>query len=300
MKAAITPELAARLVAAQFPEWADLPVAPVALDGWDNTTFRIGAELSVRLPSADAYAAQVEKEHRWLPVLAPRLPLRIPESIALGRATPEFPRPWSVRRWIPGDPATVHNAGDLTAFAADLAAFLVALYTIDATAGPPPGPHNFFRGGPLAIYDAETRAALELLAADIDGAAATAVWEAALETIWDRPPVWVHGDVAPSNLLVAEGALHAVIDFGCAGVGDPACDLVVAWTFFAGESRHAFRAGLTLDDATWARARGWALWKALVTLTHEQQHGLDAAAAAHRFGWTTSAPGVIDRVLADA
>jgi aminoglycoside phosphotransferase (APT) family kinase protein len=298
-KGDITPAVAARLVAAQFPQWAELPVVPVSFDGWDNTTFRLGDELSVRLPSADAYVAQVEKEHRWLPVLARQLPLPIPEPVATGRPGGGFPRPGSIYRWIEGDHATVDRIANLTAFAADLAGFLTALYAIDASGGPPPGPHNFFRGGPVGTYDAQSCGSIQRLADEIDPKAATEVWEAALATTWDRSPVWVHGDVGASNLLVAEGDLCAVIDFGCAAVGDPACDLVMAWTFFAGESTEAFRSHLPFDDATWARGRGWALWKALITLAHEKVGGPHADAAARRFGWRTGAREVIDLLLAD-
>ena len=295
----ITPSVAARLVARQFPQWADLPVVPVALDGWDNTTFRLGDELSIRLPSADAYVPQVEKEHRWLPILAHHLPLPIPEPVAKGRPGDEFPRPWSIYRWIPGDHASVDRIRSLTAFATDLAAFLTALYAIDAEGGPPPGMHSFFRGGPLETLDAQSRGSIQLLADEIDAEAATDVWEAALASRWDRPSVWVHGDVAASNLLVVKGTLRAVIDFGCSAVGDPACDLVIAWTFFAGESHRVFRGGLPFDDATWARGRGWALWKALITLAQEKHGGENAAAAARRFGWRSGARDAIDTVVAD-
>lgn len=294
-KASITPALVSRLVAAQFPEWAHLPVAPVELDGWDNATFRLGEDLSVRLPSAEAYVAQVAKEHRWLPVLAPRLPLPIPEPVALGAPGLGFPRPWSVYRWLPGELATVEGIADLERFAADLAGFLAALYAIEPEGGPEAGPHSFFRGGMLATYDAETRAALASLEGVIDADAAAAVWEAALAAAWEGPPVWVHGDVAASNLLVGDGRLSSVIDFGCSSVGDPACDVVIAWTFFFGESRKAFRAGLPVDEATWARGRGWALWKALITVGK----GANADLAAARFGWRLGARGVLDEVLAD-
>jgi aminoglycoside phosphotransferase (APT) family kinase protein len=295
----INPAVAARMVAEQFPQWASLPVVPVALDGWDNTTFRLGDRLCLRLPSAAAYVAQVEKEHRWLPVLARRLPLAIPEPVALGEPGSGFPRPWSIYRWIEGNPASVDGIADLSVFADDLAGFLHALHAIDASGGPPPGPHNFFRGGPVDTYDTQTRGSIERLADEIDPDAATNAWDAALASRWDREPMWVHGDVAASNLLVADGNLRAVIDFGCAAVGDPACDLVMAWTFFAGDSRDVFRSALPFDAATWARGRGWALWKALITLAHERAGGPDAEAAARRFGWRSGAREVIDAVLAD-
>ncbi len=298
-KGAITAALAARLIAAQFPHWADLPIVPVALDGWDNTMFRLGDELCVRLPSADRYVAQVDKEHRWLPVLARQLPLAIPEPVAMGQPDNEFPRPWSVYRWLEGDPAGDDRIADLVEFAADLSGFLAALEAIDASGGPSPGPHNFFRGGPLKTYDAQSRASIQQLADEIDTDAATEVWEVALASTWDRLPVWVHGDVTASNLLVAQGHLRAVIDFGCAGIGDPACDLVMAWTFFAGESKETLQRGLRFDEATWARARGWALWKALVTLLKGKEAVADADAAARRFGWRSGAREVLEVILAD-
>jgi aminoglycoside phosphotransferase (APT) family kinase protein len=298
-KRGITPVVAARLIATQFPQWAELPVVPVELDGWDNTTFRLGDELCMRLPSADRYVAQIEKEHRWLPVLARELPLPIPEPVAIGRPGNGFPRPWSIYRWIEGDHASADRIADLTAFAADLARFLAALYAIDARGGPPPGMHSFFRGGPLDTWDVQTRESISLLADDIDATAATDVWEAALASTWDRSPVWVHGDVVESNLLVADGALRAVIDFGCAAVGDPACDLMMRWTSFAGGSSEVFRTGLDLNEATWARGRGWTLWKALITLAHDKRGEADADAAARRFGWRIGARDVINVLLAD-
>jgi aminoglycoside phosphotransferase (APT) family kinase protein len=258
--------LVRRLVAAQFPRWADLPIRPVELDGWDNTTFRLGEGMSVRLPSAAAYAPQVEKEHRWLPKLAPLLPLPIPVPLARGNAGEGYPFPWSVYRWLDGETAMTARIDDVVEFAETLAEFLRALRRIEPAGGPPPGRHNFFRGGPLTVYDAETRQAIAALEGRIDGSAATAAWEAALTAEWHGPPVWFHGDVASGNLLVEGGRLSAVIDFGTSGVGDPSCDLAIAWTFFEGEGRDAFRAALRPDDATWKRGRGWALWKALITL----------------------------------
>jgi aminoglycoside phosphotransferase (APT) family kinase protein len=290
--------LVSRLVATQFPQWAHLPVAPVELDGHDNRTFRLGDELSVRLPRADAYAPQVDKEHRWLPVLAAHLPLPIPEPVAHGIPTPGFPRPWSVYRWRAGEPATADRVQDETRFATDLAGFLSALYAIDPTGGPAAGAHSFNRGGPLATLDAEAREAITALLHEVNAEAATAVWDAALRAVWERPSVWVHGDVANANLLVRDGRLCAVLDFGCSAVGDPACDLAIAWTFFAGESRRAFRDALALDEATWTRGRGWALWKALITQAELVRSGTHAVDAARRFGWRWSSRRVLDEVLA--
>jgi aminoglycoside phosphotransferase (APT) family kinase protein len=296
-KAAITPELVSRLVAAQFPQWAHLPVTPAELDGWDNTTFRLGEELSVRLPSADWYVPQVDKEHRWLPTLAPQLPLPIPAPLAKGAPGCGFPRPWSVYRWLAGEHATVERVADLNRFAIDLADFLAALYRIDPAGGPAAGKHNFFRGGPVTVYDGEAREAISALKGEIDSDAATEVWEAALAATWHGPSVWVHGDVTGSNLLVVDGRLSAVIDFGCAAVGDPACDMTIAWTFFFGDSRETFRDRLGLDEGTWARGRGWALWKALITLVKALKANADLDSP--RFGWRLSASHVIEEVLAD-
>jgi aminoglycoside phosphotransferase (APT) family kinase protein len=282
--------LVSQLIASQFPQWAHLPIKPVALSGWDNRTFHLGPRMGVRLPSAEGYVAQVAKEHRSLPRLAPLLPLPIPVPLAKGNPGHGYPWPWSVYRWLEGENASLERIADLPEFAISLAGFLQALQRIDAIDGPPPGAHNFFRGGPLTTYDAETRATIEKLAEEVDSDAVSEIWEAALETTWQGTPVWVHGDVASGNLLVNNGRLCAVIDFGCSGVGDPACDLVMAWTFFSGESREAFRASLGLDRATWARARGWALWKALITLAEHIDTRPEKSAEARR---------VIHEILAD-
>ena len=297
-RTAITPELVSELVAAQFPAWRSLPVQPVDLDGWDNVTFRLGDRLSVRLPSSDAYAAQVEKEHRWLPVLAPQLPLSIPQPVAKGEPGCRFPRPWSVYRWLDGEPATGARVADRVTFARDLAAFLRALYRVDSTGGPPPGLHSFHRGGPLTAYDAETHNAIADAGSSIDARGATAVWLAALQEERSGDAVWVHGDVAASNLLVRNGRLHAVIDFGCCAVGDPACDLAIAWTYFTGRARRTFREALPLDEATWARGRGWALWKAAITLARRRDAD-DLDAACTRWGWRQHPQQVISDLIAE-
>jgi aminoglycoside phosphotransferase (APT) family kinase protein len=286
--------LVARLVRSQFPQWAGLPVRPVQLDGWDNRSFRLGADKVVRLPSGPAYAAQVAKEQRWLPVLAPRLPLPIPIPVAMGLPDQGYPWHWSVYRWLAGEPAETARIDDLDDFATTLASFLTSLQRIDASDGPPAGQHNFFRGGSLTVYDTETRDAIAALGDRIDTAidtaidiaidieTVTAVWQVALASRWHRPPVWVHGDVAAANLLVTRGRLGAVIDFGCSGVGDPACDLVIAWTLLSGSSRRAFREAIAVDDATWARGRGWALWKSLITLAGDLDPASHVAEGAGR------------------
>ncbi|MET8309391.1 MULTISPECIES: aminoglycoside phosphotransferase family protein [unclassified Micromonospora] len=274
--------LVRRLVAEQFPHWAELPVHPVEVGGWDNRTFHLGDAMTVRLPSGEGYALQVAKEQRWLPVLGPRLPLEVPAPLAHGRAGAGYPYPWSVYRWIDGRTAQVERIGDLTRFATDLAGFLRALRDIDATGGPAAGRHSAWRGGPLSTYDAETRAAIEAHRDRLPVDAVTGIWQAALDATWAGPPVWFHGDVASGNLLVRDGRLAAVIDFGCCGVGDSACDTVIAWTLLYGASRAAFRDALGVDEATWARGRGWALWKALITLDNPEP--AKAAEARHVLG----------------
>ena len=280
--------LVRRMVATQFPRWADLPVRPAAAGGWDNRIFHLGEHMIVRLPSAAAYSVQAEKEHRWLPRLAPLLPLPIPQPLALGEPAGSYPWRWSIYGWIEGDTAAPERIADLSDFATSLARFLIALQRIDTTDGPRPGPHNFYRGGSLTTYDAETRQAIALLKGKIDTKAATEVWEAALKTTSDRPPMWIHGDVGAGNLLVKAGRLSSVVDFGMLGVGDPACDLSIAWTLFSGGSREAFRAMLPLDAGTWARGRAWTLWKALIVAAGLTETNAAEAARPRR---------VIDEVL---
>jgi len=220
----------------------------------------------VRMPSAECYSSQVQKEQRWLPRLAPHLPLPIPTPLALGEPNQDFPWPWSVYRWLDGETANHRRIHDLPTFAAQLAHFLNALRQIDTSSAPAPGAHNFHRGGDLIVYDYEARSAVATLGRAIDSPAVLHAWEAALGSRWRKLPVWVHGDVAPGNLLVRDGELSAVIDFGSCAVGDPACDLAIAWTFFDRPARRALRARVEADDDTWLRAAGWALWKAIIVL----------------------------------
>ncbi len=282
--------LVRRLVATQFPQWKDLSVRPVALSGWDNRTFHLGEDMLVRMPSAVEYAAQVEKEHKWLPRLAPFLPLSIPVPLAIGEPAEGYPWRWSIYRWLEGEAAAFAPIDDLCAFATSLAQFLIALQRIDPSEGPLPGPHSFYRGGALMTYDSETRWAIAALKGRIDTDAAVEIWETGLSTNWRRAPVWVHGDISAGNLLVQEGRLRAVIDFGQLAVGDPACDLAIAWTLFEGQSREVFRNMLPLDEGTWARGRAWTLWKALIVAAG----GTDPNNHESAHCWR-----IIDEVLAD-
>jgi aminoglycoside phosphotransferase (APT) family kinase protein len=266
--------LVERLVAEQFPRWAGLAVREVDPQGWDNRTYRLGTALSVRLPSASGYVAAVEKEQRVLPYLAPRLDVAVPEPVGLGVPAAGYPFPWSVRRWIDGTVASRAVGLDRVRFAADVGAALRQLRAIPAGDGPVAGAHSFHRGAHPSHYADEVAAALDRLGDAVDRAACERVWGDATASAWTGPGVWFHGDVAPGNLLVGGDdddnddatRLAALIDFGTCGVGDPACDLVLAWTFLDGPARAVFRDAVGLDAATWARARGWALWKSLIML----------------------------------
>lgn len=261
--------LVSRLLAAQFPQWANLPIKPVQSAGTDNTLYRLGEDMVVRLPRIHWALGQIDKERRWLPRLAPHLPLAVPVQLAQGEPGEGYPWPWAVYRWREGENATIDHMAEPDQAAIDLAQFITALQQIDTTGGPPPGSHNLSRGKPLALRDSATREAITALNSMIDAQAVTAAWEAALQAAeWDRPPVWFHGDMLPGNLLFVHGRLSAVIDFGALGVGDPACDLMIAWNLFSGESRELFRAFLAVDEATWARGRGWALSQALIFIPY--------------------------------
>jgi aminoglycoside phosphotransferase (APT) family kinase protein len=261
--------LVRRLLAAQFPDWAGLPIEPVEPRGTDNAIYRLGGQMAVRLPRRERTAARLEKERAWLPTLAPQLPLPVPVPLAEGAPGESYPFVWAVYGWLEGENLAVAPVADSRRAAADLAHFLAALHAIDTAGGPPPGEHNFFRGAPLAARDAAVRASIESLRDEIDGAAVTAEWERALEApVRQGPAVWTHGDLDSRNILVADGRLNGVIDFGGLGVGDPACDVMVAWKVFSGEARDIFRRGLSVDNATWARSRGWALSQALIALSY--------------------------------
>jgi aminoglycoside phosphotransferase (APT) family kinase protein len=278
--------LVRRLLTAQFPQWASLPIEAVPSAGTDHALYRLGDDMAVRLPRIGWATGQAEKERLWLSRLAEQLPLAIPVPLAKGKPGENYPWDWSVYRWLKGESATIERIADPCQAATDLAHFVAALQRIDPAGGPAAG-----RGVQLAMRDASTREAIAALHGMIDVHAVTAVWEWALRApVWHGPPVWVHGDLLPGNLLVEQGRLSAVIDFGGLGLGDPACDLMVAWGLFSGESRAAFREALSVDDATWARGRGHALSWALIFIPYYlDTNPVGVAAALH----------TIDEVLAD-
>jgi aminoglycoside phosphotransferase (APT) family kinase protein len=278
--------LVRRLIASQHPQWAGLPIERVASDGTTNAIYRLGQAAAVRLPLVRYGEEAIDVEGRWLPQIAPRLPLAVPAQLATGKPDAGYPFRWSVHRWIEGEPVSRAPVEDLAALAEDLAAWLAALHRIDTTGGRDAALHDL-RGVPLALRDAETRRGLAALADEIDVRSALAVREDALRAErWDRPSVWFHGDLLPGNLLARDGRLAAVIDFAGLGVGDPACDLMIAWGLFSGASRAAFREALRgsvrIDEATWARGRGHALCQAAIYIPYYRHANPAGVAAARR------------------
>ena len=259
--------LVRRLVAGQFPDWKDLPITPVPYSGTDNAIFRLGDDMVVRLPRIHWATAQVHKEHTWLPVLAPRLPLRVPTPVRLGAPGLGYPWHWAVHDWLDGENALNASVDDLEQAALDLAALVTTLRSVDPAAREPALSGG--RGGPLADRDAEVRTAIASLEGHIDVEKTAAVWQASLDAPpWHGAPVCLHADITPGNLLVNNGRLSAVIDFGMLTAGDPATDLMVAWNYLTSETRPTFREALSDDDATWSRGRGWALSVALIALPY--------------------------------
>ena len=273
--------LVRRLLAGQFPQWADLPVEPVTSSGTDHDIYRVGDDLSVRLPRIAWATGQAAKEAVWLPRLAPHLPLAVPVQLAMGHPAEGYPFAWSVYEWVGGtdaaglvaagtDAAATSSStdpGDLERAAVDLAAFVTALRRIDTTGAPrrPTGA----RGAPLAELDQQVQESIDQLGVRVDAAAARRSWEQSLGApSWPGPDVWLHGDLLPGNLIVSGRRLTAVIDFGALGVGDPACDLQPAWNVFTGTSRLRYRDELAVDDASWLRGRGWALYQAVSALPY--------------------------------
>ena len=263
----IPEELVRRLVDTQFPQWSDEPLVRVPRWGTDNAMYRLGDELVVRLPRRTA-GGGLAKELTWLPRLAPHLPVAVPEPVATGMPADGYPCRWAVLRWVEGTPALEATEIDHPRLAADLAGFVRALQAVERPDEEVPGS----RGGPLAQQDAPVRAWIVQLAGEVETAAVTEAWERALATpAWDGPPVWMHGDLMPTNLLIRDGRLAGVVDWGTCTTGDPACEAMLAWMTLDAASRPAFRALLVFDDATWARARGWALSLAVGALAYYRE-----------------------------
>ncbi len=276
--------LVRRLLEEQFPEWASLPIERVELMGTDHALYRLGGGMVARLPRIPRVRESLAREWRWLPRIGPQLPLAVPEVLAEGIPGEGYPSSWSVYSWVPGERVALDRIRDQEEFATELSGFIAALQQIDPTDGPTPGRHNGGRGEPLAQRDAQTRAWFAELEGRTDTSVLTAVWEDALRTpLWNRPPVWIHGDLDAQNLLMTDGRLTGAIDFGCLAVGDPACDVMVAWKLLTAHGREVFRSKLSIDDATWARSRGWVASQAAGVIAYytEDNHPVLVRAARH-------------------
>jgi aminoglycoside phosphotransferase (APT) family kinase protein len=266
----ITLDLAQTLIEDQFPELSHLPIIEVKQQGHDNRTYRIGHDLLIRIPTMECYALAVEKEHKFLPLLAKHLTARIPVPLKLGNPSAVFPFSFSIYEWLEGEPLSsiAGSTEDTQKLAYDLARFLNELQSVDNMNGPAPGQHNWWRGDHISVYDKGAREQIAALKHEIETDKANALWTEASKTEWEKVPVWVHGDFAIGNILMHHNKLSAIIDFGCMGIGDPACDLVIAWTFLEDKAREIFIHELNLNEDTWLRAKAWALWKATFELYH--------------------------------
>jgi len=274
------------LVADQFPQWSDLDVEPFQSTGTVNAIYRFGSGMYLRLPRLEAWAQDLEKELHWLPMLSRHLSLRVPEPIAKGDPAFGYPFTWAIYRWLEGSTYAGDRVGSERDAAKELANFVLELRSFDSSAGP-----RSKRDSPLRFRDAQVQEFIQTLDDEIDGPRATAVWRASLDAPeWGRPPVWTHGDLLPPNLVVKDRRIDAVIDFGNVGLGDPAVDVIPAWTVFGGEDSATFRASLDVDDATWSRASGLALHQALLIVPYYRDSNPAFAAMAMR---------TIDQLLAD-
>ncbi|WP_200961687.1 phosphotransferase [Paenibacillus sp. Soil724D2] len=284
----IDASLVKRLLAAQFPQWAELPLKRVNSSGTDNAIFRLGEDMAVRMPRIEGATGQAEREQLWLPKLAPHLPLAIPSPLAIGVPAEGYPWQWAVYRWFNGEDAIIGRIDDLGQAATVMAQFVAAMQRIDLADVTPPASS---RGMSLEKRDNVVRKAIAELQDMIDQDTATLAWEAALKAPeWDGPAVWIHGDIHAGNLLIEQGRISTVIDFGCMGLGDPAWDMLFAWSILNAETRVIFRRELRPDDATWARGRGYALSMGLIALPYYQDTNPVFAGVARR---------IIDEVLTD-
>jgi aminoglycoside phosphotransferase (APT) family kinase protein len=280
-------DLVGALIAGQFPDLAHLPLRKVASTGTVNAIYRVGDELYARLPRMEEWAGDLDREWHWLPRLASAgLPLQLPEPAAQGMPTNRYPYPWAIYRWIEGEPFADATVDDESQAATALADFVTQLRRIDPAGAPRSGRR------PLRELDADTRDAIAAAAGVIDGDAAMAAWESSTDgPAWDGSPVWIHADLLRPNVLVADGRLRAVLDWGGAGVGDPAADVIAAWTLFGPVGRETYRSALSVDEATWIRARGFALHQAVAIIPYYRETNPAFVAQAIR---------TVEQIIADA
>lgn len=265
----ITSSLVRSLVSEQFPQWSELAIRPVEAQGWDNRTFRLGDRMAVRLPSADGYIAGLVREEQTLSTLGADLPVAIPRVVATGAPSAAFNRPWSVREWIEGHTLTEVDTRQRGGAIGGVGDALRQLQACDTARGPWAGSASAYRGCHISAVGEEIPGRLSLLDRTLADRC-RALWDAAVTTVWTGPPVWVHGDVAPGNMLFdGSGRLAALIDFGQTCVGDPACDLAFAWLSCSSQERDRLHDRLELPQDAWLRGAAWALWKALISSPEE-------------------------------
>lgn len=265
----ITSSLVRSLVSEQFPQWSNLPIRPVEIQGWDNRTFRLGDRMTVRLPSADGYVAGLIREEQTLAILGSSLRVAIPGVVATGAASAAFSRPWSVREWIEGHTLAAVETRDRESAISSVGDALRELQAYNTAGGPWAGSASAYRGCHVSAVGEDVQGQLPFLAGR-QAEGCRALWDAAVATVWTDPPVWVHGDVAPGNMLFeSSGRLAALIDFGQACVGDPACDLAFAWLSCSSRERDLLHDRLELPEDAWLRGAAWALWKTLISSPEE-------------------------------
>ena len=279
--------LVSDLIAEQMPAWSGLEMRRIETSGTVNVIYRLGTDKLVRLPRLDAFSSGPLREARWLPEFASRLPLQIPEYLALGSPTKAYPSAWSVLSWIQGDNASQANLWNLHRTAEQLGEFVLALREV-GTAGAPDGS---YRGHGLAGRDADAHRAIEQLPADFDQGALKRVWESCHSApVWNGDPAWFHSDLHSGNLLARDGDLVAAIDFEGCSVGDPSSDLIAAWWLFDSSSRITFREAINPDEPSWRRGKGWALFMAVAAIPYYGETNP---------GFTDMARQAIDEILSD-